>query len=41
MTGETLVLFNREAYNGRFYPNDGMIRGDMVDLVKRLVQLYK
>ncbi len=40
-TGETLGLFNANRDNNRFNPDAAVKREDMIDLVNRLVQLYK
>ncbi len=40
-TGESLGLFNSSRDNNKFNPDGPVKREDMVDLVNRLVQLYK
>ncbi|MDC0505985.1 DUF5011 domain-containing protein [Candidatus Gracilibacteria bacterium] len=40
-TGETLGLFSARQDSGRFNPDGSVKREDMIDLVNRLVQLYK
>lgn len=40
-TGETLGLFDSSKDNARFNPDGSVKREDMIDLVNRLVQLYK
>jgi hypothetical protein len=39
--GEALELFDATADNNLFNPDSGVKREDMVDLIQRLVELYK
>jgi len=41
ITWESLWLFESERDNGKFYPDSWVRRQDMIDLINRLVLLYK
>ena len=39
-TGQTLGLFSPEKDNFKFYPEGGVTREAMIDIINRLIQLY-